>query len=294
MNQETNPLSRCASGLEIGVMVNNLERDRLKAFRLAAELGFQHVHTSGLPEKWLCGPEREAYIASARASGVIIDTMFVAFDGQSYANIQKIANTVGLANPATREHRCQIALRYIDLAVELGAPSLAAHLGLIPENPDQPSYAGLIQSLRTILDRCEQHGLSFHLETGQESAATLVQFVHDVDRPYLGVNFDPANFILYGADEPVSALDALAPWVRGVHCKDGVWPDQRGELGREMPIGQGAVNFPALVRKLLACGYHGTLIIEREHGPSVIQDVEAGRSYLDGLLRQAEISGRKG
>src|SRR5712692_5391748 len=100
---------------EIGVMVNNLERDRLKALRVAAELGFRHVHTSGLPEKWLTGPERAEYIASARASGVEIGTMFIGFDGQSYADRASIARTVGLANPATREQRCQTALAYINL-----------------------------------------------------------------------------------------------------------------------------------------------------------------------------------
>jgi L-ribulose-5-phosphate 3-epimerase len=293
VNQEINKSSPSKS-LPIGVMVNNLERDRLKAFRVAAERGFQHIHTSGLPEKWLCGPERDEYIASARASGVTIDTMFVAFDGQSYADFETIANTVGLANPATREHRCEVALKYIDLAVALGAPSLAAHLGFIPENRNQPNYTRLVAVLRTLLDRCEQQGLTFHLETGQESAAALVQFLHDVDRPNLGVNFDPGNFILYGTDEPLSALDQLAPWVRGVHCKDGFRPEHPGRLGREVPIGQGAVGFPAFVRKLLASGYHGTLVIEREHGPSVVQDIEAARLFLRTLLRQADGSERRG
>src|SRR5207245_5044438 len=106
--------SSCSKRLVIGVMVNNLERDRMKAFQVAAQLGFHHVHTSGLPEKWLTGSERADYVASARASGVEIGTMFIAFDGQSYANREAIARTVGLANPATREHRCQVALAYID------------------------------------------------------------------------------------------------------------------------------------------------------------------------------------
>src|SRR6266849_6999878 len=100
-------------------MVNNLERDRLKAFRLAAQLGFQHIHTSGLPEKWLTGPERDDYVTAARASGVEIGTMFIGFDGQSYADWATIARTVGLVHPAMREHRCKVALAYIDLALDL-------------------------------------------------------------------------------------------------------------------------------------------------------------------------------
>src|SRR5438874_10626105 len=83
---------------EIGVMLNNLERDRLKAFGVAAALGFRHVHTSGLPEHWLAGPERASYVAAARASGVEIGTMFIGFDGQSYQDRATIARTVGLVD----------------------------------------------------------------------------------------------------------------------------------------------------------------------------------------------------
>src|SRR5262249_53554625 len=209
---------RPSHGLEVGVMLNNLERDRLGAFAVAAKLGFHPVHTGSLPEQWLRGPERAAYVAAARASGLVIDTMFVGFDGQSYADLPTIVRTVGLTNPATRAHRLQVALAYVDLATEVGAPSLSAHIGILTERG--PDYANLVKAVQEIADRCAQQRLTFHLETGQESAEVLLRFLHQVDRPHLGVNFDAANFILYGTDEPLSALDHLAPWVRGVHCKD--------------------------------------------------------------------------
>ena len=45
-----------------------------------------------------------------------------------------------------------------------------------------------------------------HLETGQETADGLLQFIADVGRDNLFVNFDPANMILYGTGEPIEAL----------------------------------------------------------------------------------------
>jgi sugar phosphate isomerase/epimerase len=268
---------------EIGVMVNNLERNRLKAFAVAAERGFRYIHTNALWESWLTGPERAAYVAAARASGLTIGTMFVGFDGQSYVDFPTIARTVGLVNPASRVHRCQVACAYSNLAHELGVPSLAMHLGFIPEDSNHPEYAPLIEAVRGILTHCSQYGQTLHLETGQESAAILLRFIHDVDRPNLGVNFDPANFLLYGTDEPLAALEQLAPYVWGVHCKDGRRSKQAGVLGSEVPIGQGEVNFPAFLQKLAGIGYVGPLVIEREHGPNVIQDVEAARVYLQSL-----------
>src|SRR5439155_12175985 len=156
----------------------------------------------------------------------------VAFDGQSYTDLATIARTVGLTNPATRQHRCQVAVAYVDLALALGSPALAAHIGFIPEDRNQRDYQDLVQAVREVLDGYARHELALHLETGQESAHVLLQFLHDVDRPNLGVNFDPANFLLYGTDQALPALERLAPWVRGVHCKHGLGAEHPGQLGK--------------------------------------------------------------
>ncbi len=267
-------------------MVNNLERDRLRAFAAAARLGFRVVHTSALPEPWLTGPERQHYLAAARHSGVTVAAMFVGFDGQSYADRGSIARTVGLVIPGLREHRGRIALLYSDLARELGVTALAMHLGFLPEDAASADYQSLVESLRRILDYCGRSGLALHLETGQESAEALLRLIHAVDRPNLGVNFDPANFLLYDTDDPLAALERLGPHVRGVHCKDGHRPRQPGELGREVPISQGEVPFPEMLRTLRRIGYAGPLIIEREHGPNVAEDMLAARDYLERLLKE--------
>jgi sugar phosphate isomerase/epimerase len=272
------------SDLEVGVMLNNLERDRLRAFRVAAEQGFRVVHTSALPERWLTGPERAEYIAAAQGSELRIHTMFVGFDGQSYADLASIRRTVGLVLPESREHRCRVARLYSDLARALGVTALAAHIGIVPHDPAHPDYRPLVQVVQGIVDHCAERGQTFHLETGQEPAAVLERFLRDVGRHNTGVNFDPANLILYGTDEPLQALERLAPCVRGVHCKDALPPARPNTLGTEVPIGQGAVDFPALLRRLRQVGYRGPLVIEREHGPRVFEEIARGQAYLEHLL----------
>jgi sugar phosphate isomerase/epimerase len=272
------------SDLEVGVMLNNLERDRIAAFRVAAEQGFRVVHTSALPEAWLTGPERGRYVAAARESGLSIHTMFAGFDGQSYADLPSIRRTVGLVLPQFRDHRIRVALLYADLARELGVACLAAHVGFVPHDPAHPDHGPLVEAVRTIADHCSACGQTFHLETGQEPSAVLVRFLRDVGRPNVGVNFDPANLVLYGTDDPLAALDRLAPYVRGVHCKDALPPARPAVLGTEVRLGEGAVDLPSLVRKLAATGYRGPLVIEREHGPRVFADVAAARAYLERLV----------
>jgi sugar phosphate isomerase/epimerase len=267
----------------IGVMVNNLERDRLRAFDVAATLGFNIVHTSAIPEAWLTGPERQLYIDAARKSGVKIASMFVGFDGQSYADMASIRRTVGLVIPELREQRVQVALACSELARELGVPSLSGHLGFLPTNEDE--YRAVVGAMRRILDRCLANQQTFYLETGQESAAELLRFMAAVDRRNLGVNFDPANFILYGSDDPDRAFDLLTTHIRGVHCKDALAAADSGQLGTEVPLGQGQVNLGRMLRRLKEIDYRGPLVIERESGSDPIGDILNGRQYLLSLDR---------
>ncbi|KYH38344.1 MAG: hypothetical protein AYL31_011640 [Candidatus Bathyarchaeota archaeon B26-1] len=89
---------------------------------------------------------------------------------------------------------------------------------------------------------------------------------------------------MYGKANPVDALDIIGTYVRGVHAKDGEYPTNGRELGKEKPIGEGRVDFPALISKLKALGYRGALTIEREiSGPQQIEDIKRAKAYLEAL-----------
>ena len=126
-------------------------------------------------------------------------------------------------------------------------------------------YAEVLQVTREVCDHCTANGQNLHLETGQESANGLLQFIRDVDRNNLFVNFDPANMILYGTGEPIEALKAIGSYVRSVHCKDAKWAENPGqEWGQEVPLGDGDVGMETYLRTLDTLGYRGPLTIERE------------------------------
>jgi sugar phosphate isomerase/epimerase len=132
---------------------------------------------------------------------------------------------------------------------------------------------------------CKQNGQQFRCETGQETPITLFRVIQDAGLDNIGVNFDAANLILYGKANPVDALDILGPLVQGVHAKDGLYPTNPRDLGREVAIGQGKVNFPAFVKRLKEFGYRGPLTIEREiSGAKQAEDIRASKAYLEGLI----------
>ena len=192
--------------------------------------------------------------------------------------------TIGLVPRATREARIARVKQTSDFAKKCGIPAVQTHCGFIPENPNDPVYKEAVDAVRQVAAYCRKNGQSFRCETGQETPITLLRTIQDVGLDNVGVNFDPANLIMYGKADPVEALDVLGPLVLGVHAKDGLYPVDPKNLGREVPIGQGQVNFPRFIWRLKEIGYGGPLTIEREvSGPKQLEDVRAAKAYLEKL-----------
>lgn len=216
-----------------------------------------------------------------------LTTVFCAYIGEDYADIPTVERTVGFIPESTRAEREARTIEVSHFAAQLGVKSIACHVGFVPEDKSHPTYVAVRDLVRRICDHAAGHGQTFALETGQEPAHVLLDFFRDVDRPNLGINFDPANMILYGTGDPIEALGVLAKHVISVHAKDGDWPakDKPGSLGTEKPLGSGSVGIAKFVAKLKEIGYTGTVNIERE-GQSPSQwksDVAAAVKLLKGV-----------
>lgn len=232
---------------------------------VARELGVTtvHMHT---PHAESRTPERIAeFKQRLNEMGIRITCVFAGFDGESYADIPTVEQTVGLVPKDVRAERVAELLEIAKFAQQLGVDSVGLHLGFVPHDTSSDDYADMVQVTQSICDSCAARGQNVHLETGQEPADVLEGFLTTVDRSNLFINFDPANMILYGCGEPLPALRQLGRWVRSVHCKDAKWSDQPGVTwGTEMPLGEGDVNVHEFLSVLDSIGYTGPLTIERE------------------------------
>lgn len=193
--------------------------------------------------------------------------------------------TIGLIPRETRAARIAHIKAAADFAVRCDIPAVQTHAGFIPENPNDPVYKEAIAALRDVVEYCQRYRQTFRYETGQETPITLVRAIQDVGVSNQGVNFDLANLILYGKANPVDAIDVLAPYIQGIHAKDGLWPSNPKLLGEEVPIGKGKVDFPRIVQRLKDIHYQGAVTIEREiSGPQQMQDVRAAADFLRHLI----------
>ena len=193
--------------------------------------------------------------------------------------------TIGLVPRETRERRIAHIKKASDFAKQCGIDAVQTHCGFIPENANDPIYKETIAAMHEVVAYCKRNGQNFRYETGQETPITLVRAIQDVGLDNQGVNFDLANLILYGKANPVDAIELLAPYVQGIHAKDGLWPTNPRKLGEEVPIGKGRVDFPRIIARLKEINYRGAVTIEREiSGPQQVEDVRAAKAYLEKLI----------
>ncbi|MFV0445008.1 MAG: sugar phosphate isomerase/epimerase family protein [Planctomycetaceae bacterium] len=209
----------------------------------------------------------ETFLGRCADAGILITCVFGGFEGESYADIATTARTVGLVPDDTRAVRVKEMKAISDFTKHLGCDTVALHIGFVPEDRDSKNYRELLDCTRDLLDHVAANGQKLHLETGQESAEHLLEFIGDVGRNNLFINFDPANMILYGTGDPIAALKKVGHLVGSVHCKDAKWAPEgvRGQAwGTETALGDGDVGMETYLRTLYDLGYTGPLTIERE------------------------------
>jgi sugar phosphate isomerase/epimerase len=220
-------------------------------------------------------------------AGIDITVVFCGFPGESYADIPTVEKTIGLVPSVTRAERLREANLISDFAAAMDVDVIGLHIGVIPER-DIEAAGQVVAVTRELCDYAAKNGQRVHLETGQESAETLLDFFKEVDRPNLAINFDPANMILYGSGQPIPALKLVGEFVKSVHCKDATWAANPGvDWGEEVPLGEGDVNMELFLQTLNEVGYVGPLTIEREiSGEEQAKDIERGVELLNRLITQ--------
>jgi len=210
---------------------------------------------------------------------------FVAFEGEDYSSIARIAETGGLMPDDRYPERAAVMDEAIEVAAKSGCLSVALHAGTVPADRTSATFAKMVERVRAACDVCAARGLRLLVETGRESAETLLALIGAVDRANLGVNFDMGNFTVYGTDDPVSAASKLKRRIELVHVKDAFRSASPGvEYGRPAPLGQGDVNVARVISKLRATGYRGPLLLELDTRTGGLDVIRQGADYLRSLI----------
>ena len=222
---------------------------------------------------------------ASRKTGIRVSTLWAGWSGPAVWNFIHGPQTLGLVPAAYRGIRLQDLLAAIPFAKWIGVKNIATHAGFMPENPSDPDYVGTIGTLQYLCNKMKEEDIYFLFETGQETPVAMLRCFETVGTDNLGVNLDTANLILYGKANPVDALDVIGKYVRNLHAKDGFYPTDGMNLGREARVGDGKVDFEGVIRSLHALGYDGAITIEREiSGEQQNLDIRHARDYLQAII----------
>lgn len=218
-----------------------------------------------------------------REAGLQLVSGMMGCVGEDYSTLDTIRLTGGIAPDATWEQNLHNSHATALLAAKLGLKLVSMHAGFVPHDETDPAFGKMVLRLRAVADAYKAQGITLVLETGQETAPALHRFLQLLDRSNLGVNFDPANMILYDKGEPIDAVRTLSPWIRQVHIKDAVRTRTPGTWGEEVPAGEGQVNWNAFFETLRNGAFHGDLVIEREAGNNRAGDIIRAREMVERL-----------
>ena len=281
--------------MKIGVITNCFHKTHREGIEIAAFLGLSGVQiyaTKGdFSPATLSEEQKAEYKTLLCEKGMVVSALCADMGGFGFERAED--------NP----ERIEKTKRIIDLAVEFGAKAVTTHIGVIPEDKSDPTYKVMLDALTDIGLYAKSVGVTMAIETGPEKATTLLAFLEDT-KGGVGVNLDPANFTMVTNQDAVEAVYILRDYIVHTHLKDGILldPNQKPAevyhafaIGgvdalnackgyKEVPLGEGQVDFPRYIAALKEIGYDGFLTIERECGDDPAADIARAASFIKPLI----------
>ena len=258
--------------LNIGVFVNSFGKPLNEGLKLAKEFGCQsfqiYVTRGDMLASNMDKQARSDFVKQFQDQGLTLSATCGDF-GLNFGNVEAFAEKEALLRSAI--------LQTADFSVDI----MTTHIGAVGDDLDGAARDTMVGNLKRLGDFATDHGVTLATETGLESGPSLRSILADSDTEGIGVNLDPGNLVMRRFDH-MQAVRELAPYIVHTHAKDGI-PDGGDGKPREVPLGDGNVDFPAYVALLKEVGFDGAYTIERECGDSPVEDIRKAVEFLKTL-----------
>ena len=280
--------------MKIGVITDCFKLPLDESIKLAGKLGFDGIQiyaTTGEFSPEVLTAERKSEVRSLLM--------------ENHLEISALCGDMGgygFQIESDNAERIQKTKRIIDLAEEFEVGVITTHIGVIPENKDNPRYSVMLDAMCKCGEYAADKKITLAIETGPEKASTLLSFLQDTNGG-IGVNLDPANFVMVTGQDPVEAVQVLGKYIVHTHAKDGVMLKQTdpeiiydcfakggiealnvADYFLETPLGDGDVDYAKYINALRGIGYDGYLTIERETGENPISDIQKSLNTLRNII----------
>lgn len=277
--------------MKLGVITDCLKQPVREAVLTAKSLGLTGVQiyatTGAFCPEVLDADARAAFCAFLKENGMEISALCGDMGGYGFEREED--NTL----------RIEKTKAIVDLAVDLGTTVVTTHIGVIPSDDSNPRFGVMQRALTECGLYAQSRGVTLAIETGPEPAVTLLHFLEGT-KGGVGVNLDPANFVMVTGQDPAEAVDLLGKYIVHTHLKDGrkLNDDMTPEdvyhgfaVGgvaalnacksfAELPIGEGDVPWDRYLAALKRAGFDGYLTLEREAGDNPLEDIRGAVGFI--------------
>lgn len=281
--------------MKIGVITDCFKKSHIEGIKIAKDLGLDGVQiyatTGEFSPETLTEESKAEYKALLKEKGLVVSALCGDMGGYGFEREEDNAE------------RIEKTKKIVDLAVEFGTKVVTTHIGVIPEDKNNPRYKVMLDALTKCGLYAKEKGVTLAIETGPEKAKTLLAFLIDT-KGGVGVNLDPANFTMVTGQDAVEAVYILKDYIVHTHVKDGKMLDEKQDptevyhafaVGgvdalnackgfEELPIGKGDVDWKNYLKALKEIGYDGFLTIEREAGDKPIEDITSAVCFIKNLI----------
>lgn len=178
------------------------------------------------------------------------------------------------------EVRLERLRRAMQLSFDLGARLVLLGIGVIPTEPTALAYDRMRSALTDLSQYGDRIGCRIALDAGQEPVEVLLKLLSSIDTGSLGVSIDPATLLM--EKQPVeSSLLATKNVLLHTYARDAM-PRRIDRPAREVPVGQGDIDWLTWLGTLEACNFRGPMTIRQ---PVSSTPVESARSAVQFLRK---------
>jgi sugar phosphate isomerase/epimerase len=199
--------------------------------------------------------------------------------------------------------RRQLALKEILQALEAAA-ALQVHYFVLHPGPEHANIPpneerlrrmeNVVATINCVARRCAELGIGCVLENKLPhllfgNTSDILWILDAVDGVEVGACLDTGHAFLSG--DLANMVRKLAGHLRVIHAHDN-----RGHSDDHLPPGDGKIDWPWLMRELVATGFHGVLVLELAGAPDMVATMAnacRGRSFLRGIARRLAMVDRK-
>lgn len=277
--------------MKLGIITDCLKKKNVEeCIRAAARLGIEGVQIYAVAGEFchaaLDDAAIEKYRALLRECNLKISALCAEFGGHGFARADEAPERIVRVK------------EIIDLAVKFDSNVVTTHIGVIPEDKECETYKIMLDTLTQCGNYAASKGVTIAIETGPEMAPVLNDFVIAAGDG-VGVNLDPANFVMVTGQDPAEAVRILGKKIVHTHVKDGKMLKKTdpaiiynffadggiealnvADYFIETPVGEGDVNWEEYIGALREIGYNGYLTIEREAGDKPEADIAMAVSFI--------------